>query len=228
MLSVYLACLVFGGILLSVSLFAHSDTDTDTDFHMDADHDFSTDMHLEADSDLAADVHMDTDVPAEVHIDADAEGGVHADSGSHGEGVTAAIQFLSFRNIVFFLTFFGLTGSVLTWLDIPSLLILMTAILMGLFTATLSHKLMTYMKKSESGQVIHLNELEGFTGRVTVNLSKTHKGKISVTGGDQNLQLVALVADEASEDEFRYGDSVIILRIENGTAYVVGEDFIRQ
>lgn len=208
MLTVYLACLIFGGILLSVSIFAHSDADGD--FH---DGDFHTDVH--------------TDLTTDVEVHADADVATHpADTNLHGESVTSAIQYLSFRNVVFFLAFFGLTGSLLTLLGIPLLAVLFTALGMGLFTATLSHKLMTYLKKSESGRVIHVNELEGFTAKVTISLSKTRRGKISVTDGSRHLQLVAGAAEEAGRDAFQCGDSVIVLKVEDGTAYVVEEEFI--
>jgi hypothetical protein len=197
MLTIYLACLMFGGVLLAVSILAGAYGEMD---------------HAVGDVDHAMDV--------------DAHGfDLHASS--HGEGLTAAIKFLSFRNIVFFLAFFGLTGTVLTWIRIPSLITPFFAVGMGWFAAAFGQKIMTYLKKTESGAEINLQDLEGLRALVVINVAKNRRGKISVVANDRRLQLLAVVADEESKDEFKYGESVTIVKIENGIAHVASEEFIR-
>ncbi len=161
---------------------------------------------------------LDLDVDADMDVDLDVDAG--------GEGMTAAIKFLSFRNIVFFLAFFGLTGAVLTWLNGPFTLTLAAAVGMGLGAAALMHRAMSHLLKNEVGQALSLDSLAGLPAKVTVNITRDHRGKISLDAGGQELQLLALSADEAAQDAFSAGDIVYILRVEKGTAYVVEEAFI--
>lgn len=190
---VYLACLLFGGLLLLVSIFFGGDSDMGFDLEVDAD--------LDADFDAAAEV--------------------------SGEGMIAAVKFLSFRNIVFFIAFFGLAGSLLTWMKFNAILTFLAAVAMGLFAAFLGHAAMTYLKKSESGAGTNLRELEGRKAAVLVNVSREHRGKISVSAKDRVFQLLAAVAEESSRDHFDHGDAVTIVRVENGTAFVAEESFIQ-
>ena len=186
--TVYLLCLVFGGLFLAVSIFAG--TEADADFALNAD----------------ADIDMDADVA--------------------GEGVTSAIQYLSFRNIIFFVTFFGMTGTILSKLDMPFPVTFGVATGLGLFASSLGHKVMAYLKQTESGQSVNMQDLEGLTARVTVDVTKTSRGKITLNSKDRIFQLLALVAEEASQDHFRFGEAVIVIRVENNTAYVAEADFI--
>lgn len=200
MMTLYLSCLIFGGIFIAVTLLFGSDGDVDLD--MDADIDFDVD----ADADISA------DAGAEVDVD--------------GEGVTAAIKFFSFRNIVFFLAFFGLTGTVLTLLNTTFLITLPLAIVMGSFAAILMHKTMNHLVQNEVGEAMNVDSLVGLPAEVTVNLTKEQRGKISLNANGQLLQLLALTADVAEREEFKQGDSVIIINIDKGLAYVAEEEFV--
>lgn len=166
--------------------------------------------------------HGDGEFGVEGHADVAAE--FH--EAPSGGGVVEAVKFLSLRNAIFFSAFFGLTGSLLTWLRIYSLLTFASAVGLGLFAAMLSHKLMAYLKKTEVGQLHSLNELEGSKGRVLIEITRTNRGKISIVTGDRTLQVLALVADESSTEEFRIGEIVTIVRIENGIACVAEADFV--
>lgn len=189
MFTVYLACLLFGGVLLLFSMFGGDAETGDV-----------------ADADIDLDADLDTEM--------------------HGEGWHAAAQFLSFRNIVFFLAFFGLTGTVLSWLAIPGAVTFGVSLAMGLFTATLSHRFFKYLKQSESGAGQELRELEGMAAKVIVGPAKGRRGKIMIAAGDRQLQLLAEVADEASREVFSSGEQVFILRVDDGVAYVVEKDFV--
>lgn len=195
MMTLYLACLILGGIFIIVSLFFDMDGDADVD--LDTDVDF----------DMDADIGGDADMPA-------------------GEGAAAAIKFLSFRNFVMFTAFFGLTGTALTWLGGPFIINLLAAIVMGVFTATLMHRVMAHLMKNEVGQTTNLEDLIGSSAKVTIDVSRDHRGKISVNANGRTLQLLAQVAEEASRDEFKSGESVIILKIRDGAAFVVEGDFV--
>ncbi len=200
MMTLYLSCLIFGGIFIAVTLLFGSDGDADFD--------------------------VDSDVDFDVDTDADFSGDASTDVDIDGEGVTAAIKFLSFRNIVFFLAFFGLTGTVLTWLNSPFLITLPLAIVMGFFAAVLMHKTMNHLLQNEVGEAMNIDELIGLPAKVTINLSKYQKGKISLHANGRFHQLLAKTADEASREEFRQGDSVIVIDVKDGLAYVAEEEFV--
>jgi hypothetical protein len=170
--------------------------------------DGDTDLEFDVDSDLTLDI----------------EGDIGAGVG--GEGLAAAAQYLSFRNLVFFAAFFGLTGTVLHYLHVPGAVTLFLAIVMGLGAAGVSHKLMAYLRDSQSGEVGSLSDLEGLQAKVFIDVSRDRKGKISVTGRDQRMEIVAIVAEESRDDSFKSGDTVTIVRVAEGVAQIAREDYI--
>lgn len=203
MLKMYLACLIFGGIFIAVTLLFGGDTDMDADVG-----------------------DMDFDVDAGVEAGGEVDMGADADVDVNGEGLTAAIKFLSFRNIVFFLAFFGLTGTVLTFMNSPSLLTFPVAVGMGLGAATLMHRVLSHLMKNEVGHALNIDQVAGLPARVTVHVGKNRRGKVVLEAGGQRLQLLALTADEATREEIPAGETVYILRVRDGVAYVVEETFI--
>jgi membrane protein implicated in regulation of membrane protease activity len=197
-MTLYLACLILGGIFIAVTLLFGSDGDAGFD--------------VDSDVDLGG--------------DAGAEVSSHFDVDAHGEGVTAAIKFLSFRNLVFFTAFFGLTGTVLTWLSSPFIITLLAAAGMGFFAAALMHKTMSHLVRSEVGEAMNIENVIGLPAKVILNLSKHQKGKISLNANGQFFQLRALTAEEANRDEFKAGESVVIIKVQDGLAYVAEEEFV--
>jgi membrane protein implicated in regulation of membrane protease activity len=133
-------------------------------------------------------------------------------------------QWLSVRNIIFFAAFFGLTGAMLTWLGVSSFLVLVTAVALGLFSAGLMHNSMKYLKRSESGEELHTHSLKGLRARVLVDVSREQRGKISVDVNGRILQLPAKVSEVAGREGFRYGENVLIVEMEDGTAHVIEGD----
>jgi membrane protein implicated in regulation of membrane protease activity len=200
MLTVYLACLVFGGILLAVSVAGGLDHDAGIDHDVGADHDLGADA-------------------GSVHAGAD-----HAwlRGGLHEVG-----QFLSFRSLVFFAAFFGLTGTLLTLFGSHPLATPPASAAMGILAAAAMHKTLQYLRATESGAPIRLADLEGAKATIVVAPSRQRRGKVRVAGGEQFLQLLALVAEEAKRDEFRPGDTVTIVRVDGDVAHVAEESFIR-
>lgn len=186
MLTIYLACLLFGGALLVFTIAFGSEADAETHFDMDVE--------------TGADI--------------------------HGEGLAAAVQFLSFRNFVFFTAFFGLTGATLTWTGAGLVVALGFAVLMGFGAAVVCHKLMQYLKESESGVVTNLSECVGITARVTLPVAEGKRGKVSIASRDRSLQILARLAEESGRREFAAGDAATIVRVVDGVAEIAGEDFI--
>jgi hypothetical protein len=190
MLALYVMCLIFGGVLLALSIFAGGDMDVDTDF--------------------------DVDASAEVDGDLDAA----------GEGVGAAARFLSFRDLVFFAAFFGLAGTLFTTLDVNFLVTLVTSVGVGLVAAVIVHHLMGYLRNSESGALVSLRNLEGALAQVVIDIGESKPGKIAIKEGDRTHQLIARRHDEAKSERFRTSDTVVVVRVENGIAYVAETTFL--
>jgi hypothetical protein len=209
MLTLYLVCLAFGGILLLVSVFSG-------DLGGDADVDFGHDLDLGPDVDLGG-----HDVDAAGH-DLDA---AHTVDHS-GHGLQNVFQYLSFRALVFFLAFFGLTGSILTALGSWWIVTFPVAAVMGIASGAGIQWALRYLQRTESGQGSDLKHIEGSRARVLLECTRDRRGKILVDVHQCTMQLLALVADEASRDSFATGETVIVVSVLDGVAYVSGEDLV--
>jgi membrane protein implicated in regulation of membrane protease activity len=192
MLTLYLVCLVLGGLLIAVSIFGGGDADVDVD------------------------VTADTDV--DVEADVDAEGG--------GQGVSAAARFLSMRNLVFFMAFFGLTGTLLTLLQAHHLATLAASIGLGAVAAYAVQRLMDYLRASQSGALPGASALAGAEARVVVGLAGTRPGKVDVVAGDRTYQFVARMHEGAGVDHVEVGDTVVVVRIQDGIALVADKSYL--
>jgi hypothetical protein len=192
MLTVYLVCLLLGGLLIAVSIFGGGDSDVDVD------------------------VTTDTDV--DVEADVEAEGEV--------QGVGAVARFLSMRNIVFFLAFFGLTGTLLTLLQDNHVATLFTAVGLGAVAAYAVQRLMDYLRASQSGALPVASALAGAEARVVVGLGGTRPGKVDVVAGDRTYQFVARMHEGAGIDHAEVGDTVIVVRIQDGIALVAEKSYL--
>jgi len=207
MLTIYLACLIFGGSLVAISTLGGLDSH-DVDFHGDVD--FHADVDADADVDLG---HGDI---SDIH-----------DQGMGGHGMTEVARFMSFRGLVFFTAFFGLTGSALTWIGTPFLVALLASVGMGGAAAAGIQKTLAYLKQTESGQIRNLRDIEGSKATVIVGLSRGKRGKIRVATTEQFLQLLATVAEESKKSDFVPGETVTVVRVEKDLAQVSEESFIR-
>ena len=244
MLSIYIACLIFGGVLLLISAFSggdtHADVDHSLDVHTDMDHslDVHTDMDhsldvqadmdhsLDAGADLADDASIASGAVTEIH---DAGGAVPSvqEAGGHVPDHAAAVEsvkFLSFRNFVFFTTFFGMTGTALDLMAVHFLVTALCAIGMGFFAANIGYRLMRYLKATESGSALHQEDLRGRLATVTIDISASARGKIKLESAGQVHQFVAQAAEEATRKEFHAGERVIVFRFQQGVAHVIESD----
>ena len=170
---------------------------------------------------------LDADLDADFGGDLD---GFDADGWSaapEAGSLASAAQFLSFRDIVFFLAFIGLTGDVLGATGLGEPLRAVVATGCGVGAAAVTHRLMVYLKTSESGAPRSADALSGRTARVLVDVTRTGAGKIVLDTGDQTVQLLALVAPEAGRDRFGSGDRVTVIQVEQGTARIAEPDFVR-
>jgi membrane protein implicated in regulation of membrane protease activity len=215
MLSIYIACLIFGGLLLAASFFMGSGHDVDA-------HD-SLDIHTDTDFHSALEGGGNIDTHAEItHSD---DFGSHSiDNQQHGENPGDAVKFISFRNIIFFLSFFGLTGTALSMINISGIITLVSAIFIGFFSAITGYRFMKYLKSSESGEAINIYSLQGKTGKVILNLTKEKQGKILIEAGAHSIEIRSILSENSTEDELKNGDKIIIIDIKDNLATVIKSD----
>jgi membrane protein implicated in regulation of membrane protease activity len=182
MLTLYLMCLLLGGLLIALSIFGGGDADVDV------------------------------------------EGG-DLDAGG-GEGLAAAARFLSMRNLVFFMAFFGLTGALLNLLQADPAATLLTAGGLGVVAAWAVHRLMGYLRGSQSGALPSVSALAGSEARVVVGITPTRPGKVDVVVGDRTCQFLARIHEGAAVDHVEAGDTVVVVRIQDGIALVADKSYL--
>lgn len=205
--TVYLVSLIVGGFFVLLSIFGGAESDADVD--ADADFDFEADHDLDFDADHDFDVDADHDF--------DVAG--HADIGS-GPGL---VDLFSVRALFLFAAFFGLTGTLLTWLEASELWTLTASILTGLAIGLGGNWLIKTVGYRTVSSTHTARELLGSTARVLIPFEGTQKGKITLVAKGQRLQILASSFDEDSPS-FEPGDEVVVVRMEGSVARVVKPD----
>jgi membrane protein implicated in regulation of membrane protease activity len=200
---IYIAAFVVGGILLAASLFlGHQDADSG-DVHVDA---------AEADAGADADAHVEADA----HVDA------HADlAGGHGTELSDFwLPFVSVRFWVFFLCFFGLTGTIFSLLALAGKwMTLVAAVGMGAVTGFAAAFIIQRLKSVEVGKALDEEDFKGQEGTVMLPLSPGGQGKIRLEVGGN---IVDLVARSEEQTPIERGRKVLVIDFKEGEAVVVG------
>ncbi|MDX2342788.1 MAG: DUF1449 family protein [Acidimicrobiia bacterium] len=194
MFGVFVFLAVFGWLFVGVFLFSAADFDTG----------------LDIDADLDGDIDMDTDLES------------HADLSNSAAHLLGAL--FSFRSLVFFAAFFGLTGVLLTWLDTNIVVTILIAVGLGFFAAFINVKLMDYLKRTSVSSQLTDSTIAGNTANVVVPVGPGHKGKVAVDVNGQRIYLVATPYNERHQDEFAVGDSVVVVEVKNGAALITHMD----
>jgi len=164
---------------------------------------------------------IDFDGAADVDVDVDG-----SSAEVEGEGAAAAAGFLSVRNAVFFACFFGMAGSLLTELGAAPGPTLAAAVALGTAAALAVHHAMAYLRRTQSGAIAPPAALAGARARVVIGPTRTAPGKVAVNAGDRTHLLVARIHGECVVDHFEKGDTVVIVRVQDGTAVVASETFL--
>lgn len=234
MFEIYLASLIFGGILLIASLLfggEHGDTNADTDHALDADHSGELSVH-----DVNTEIHESPETTHELN-DTDyhsADGATHHqlsikehqvqfEPSSKGL-VSEAAKFFSFRNIVYFLAFFGLTGTSLTLFSISGITALLSSLGIGVLASFTGYKFLKYLRSSESGEVQNIYEMHGKLATVRVPMTKSIKGQVIVETGAKQENIIALIDENSRDEHFNFGEKVLIIEIRDGIAYIIKND----
>jgi membrane protein implicated in regulation of membrane protease activity len=198
MIWIYIAAAIFGGGFVIPALIGSLDFDTDADFDFDTEADFD----------------LDDDADVDLDVDPDS-GGVDA-TGAVSDWVSSL---LTFRTLIFFATFFGAVGIVLTWLDYSEPVPLASAAGLGLVAGTANARLMAYLKRSDVSSHLTQRELSGSTARVVLPIGQARKGRVEIDVGGQPTFMVALPY-RADGEQMPPGSRVVVVEVKDGTALV--------
>ena len=194
MIWLYLSALIFGAAFVVPMVLGGLDFGADAELDFDAgDADFDVD---------GAD--LDTE------FDADGFGSAVGDF---------ALSLLSFRSIVFFLTFFGLSGLLFTFVNTNVVVGLLASVGLGLTASVANAALFGYLMQHKFDSSLTNSELTGRPATVVVPLGPGRKGKIRIDIAGQPQYMVAEPFNSSSE-VCNVGDSVVVVEIENATALV--------
>lgn len=192
MLTVYLAALVFGGILVGFSLIGghHGDASGHDGGH-DAGHDpdVNNGEHV---GDHALQESADANLPIEA------------------KPTRLRAPLISLRNLAFFSLSLGTTGSLLSLLGIADFASLAYALTVGLVVWTVAWGIHSWLLNSQSGE-IGMMTLVGRSARVVVAVGRTHKGRVVLQDSEGSYQITALTAEWSPAESFSPGDTVVIV-----------------
>lgn len=197
MFGFYLASAIVGWAFVGLFLFGGIDVDVDADFEADAD--------------------VDTDLDGNINA---------AGSGFASSIASAGLSLLSFRSIMFFLAFFGLTGMVLDVIDASALAALLAAIGVGAFAWVFNSFVFRALKVADVSSSLVRADIEGTMGEVVLPISPGHRGRIFIEVGDQRRYLTARPHEKAKQSAFAVGDQIVVVGLDNGAALVMPVDVL--
>lgn len=207
LLGPYIGALLFGGLLLALSLFAGGDEDADGDGHAD----------LDGHGDL--DGHADADIDAEADFDAHGHAGLDH-SHDHALGDSAVLStFASLRFWTFFFAFGGGTGVPLTLLGLPPVVVAIAAAVMGGVSGGFAAWAFRYLGRNQLSSSLSADDWIGRTAKVVVPVSHERPGKILLSFDNEVKELVALSAG-VSDGAIGVGEEVIVVSMNDGIAKV--------
>lgn len=213
---IYVAATIFGGSFLIPMILGGLASDVDADFGGDV----GDGLDLDADLEVELDAEVEFEAGAELEaVDA---GAADAASGSAFDGALGAVfaSIVSFRTVVFFLAFFGAAGLVFGWLGYGSIATFGSAVLIGLIAAVINATMFGLLKHSQPNSQISDRTLEGRWAKVVLPMTLEQRGRIRIDLSGQPQYLVAKPVDDGSKQQFDVGTSVVVVKVENGTALV--------
>ncbi len=187
MLSVYLGSFLFGGVLLGASIFGG---------HGDA--------------------HGDSGGHGDSHDAGHAHGDDH--QGQHGQGHHAAtLPFFSLRFWAFALTFFGLSGALLTLTGGLAVLTPFVAGGVGLGCGYASARVLQGLARRPVGLLGSAEAHIGREGRVLLPVQRGTRGKVRLSIGGMSTDLVA---ETESDGALAPGDTALVVGMRGNVALI--------
>lgn len=143
-------------------------------------------------------------------------------SGTAGPVGSFVATLLSFRSLVFFLAFFGLSGCLFTWLDRSVLVTFVVSVVFGLLAASVVARTVERLAQSEASSHRERQHLEGRPAVVVVPIEHDRKGRIRLDLAGQPTFLTA--RPYLDGEHFDSGDSVVVVEFSEGIALVGAMD----
>lgn len=134
---------------------------------------------------------------------------------AHGHG----FDIFSIRNATYFLFAFGAAGLLVGRATGNTLLTLSVATVLGMAGGGISAVAFGWLRRTESGGLVRDAGWGGRTGHVVLPLSAEGTGKIRVTHGGREHELLARPFERGAESPEQWR-SVLIVELENGVALV--------
>ncbi len=172
-----------------------------------------------------ADLGGGVDVDVDLDLDVDVDGGELTPSDSFdadvgGDALSAVFSsLLSFRTVVFFAAFFGTSGLVFSLADYSTAVTLGSAVLIGGIAAVANSVLFGLLKNSQPNSQISDRTLEGRPATVVLPMEGSTRGRVRIDLSGQPHYIVARPMEGVTQ-RFDVGASVVVVKIENGTAHV--------
>jgi len=213
MLGIYILAAMLGGGLLLFSVISGA-------FHGIGDVDASGADISGVDADVGG---IDADVSGgDIHV-----GGMDADHDIHVGHDTPGLLVLGLfrpRNLIFCLTAFGLTGTLLTLTGKPPDSTLTLSLVMGGGAWLLTYGVFTWLRRTDIGvDAISEVDVEGRAARVVLPMAPGEPGRIVCLVADRELYLTARPASDVARP-LEAGSEVVILRMEGGVAEIIPFD----
>lgn len=188
----YLASLIFGGVLLGASLLLGG--------------------HDDLDADMGGDVDMDADL--------DLDGDADADHGGDFAGAGADFFLWPLRSIrfwTFFTAFFGMTGVAFSSLGLAGPIVtLVLALTVGVLSGGVASAVIRRFSNDDTGRAPQSSDYIGKMARVVVPVKREGVGKVRVRVGGQLVDLLAVTDEERLTSE----DEVIVIEMDGTRARV--------
>lgn len=156
------------------------------------------------------------------------DGGFDADADiGAGEGsvATTLASVISIASLAFFLAFFGSVGLIAGWTGASAVTTFVLALALGLAGAGIYSVAFGWLRRNSNSSELSTRDITGRVGRIAVPIRADSRGRITVQFGDERIQLSAVMADLADQNDpvpapLDVGDPVLVLDVENGVARV--------
>lgn len=217
MLTLYLSCLVVGGVFVGLSTLGAIGKDVDADLDADAD----MEAELDVDADLAA------LSPGGVDHAFEAEHALTVADASHGLAPRKRkiwLPMLSFRFWTFGSAFFGLTGALLTsFTSVGALMVAAMSGATGVSVGTVSAWMVRWLRRP-IGESVRLAEYTGSSGELEVPLRQGGVTRIRLQVQGRERTMLAVAPEPRALPS---GTRVLVLGIdEDGRALIEPEQTI--
>ncbi|MEB3279251.1 MAG: NfeD-like protein [Lyngbya sp.] len=201
MFTLYLFCLIVGGVFVALAAFAGLDG-------VDFDHDFDPDIQL-------------LDQSAKTEEDKS----IRLKNRRRRRGL--GLPFFSLRFWTFGGCFFGLTGVILSLLN-PAMspqLILWISIAVGVVSGSAMVWALRLLQHQQADSMVRADDLLGLPSLVEIPFDRNSRGKVRLNIKGRTLELMAMTEDL---QEFSQGDEAFVVGVEKNKVWVVSEASFKQ